>query len=216
MYCKQETLSSWSIHATSAKTVCKSWRNVSFKSCINLINTRISKVKGMWKLSSSHLSSDNRIFTWASECNRRYTPPLWLGQAPTGRGRILSKRRSSWRNRHWSEVYPWQEGGNHSDGLRLILKVPQICVRTIGAHCGARTMMLRTWMVSTRSQVGEQRLEKAIAGTDQMTLLLSLQCEMADNRIWMIFASWDNRMSRTCAPSNRSTRRWRRSCWATK
>jgi len=35
-------------------------------------------------------------------------------------------------------------------------------------------------MVSTRSQVGENRQEQAMAGTDPMTLLLSLQQEMAD------------------------------------
>jgi len=35
-------------------------------------------------------------------------------------------------------------------------------------------------MVSTRSQVGENKQERAMAGTDPMTLLLSLQREMAD------------------------------------
>jgi len=35
-------------------------------------------------------------------------------------------------------------------------------------------------MVSTQSQVGENRQERAMAGTDPMVLLLSLQREMAD------------------------------------
>jgi len=35
-------------------------------------------------------------------------------------------------------------------------------------------------MVSTRSQVGENRKERAMAGADPMALLLSLQREMAD------------------------------------